>query len=170
MGRSRYIAINFCLILLVYQDVAALAATWGIVDRRTFPNPASVRELFMMYGVFNGVQRESRRYHAFGLRERLDYEPRSPLPEMVDLEIYRYFPQSRGEANRRLGFFGYVPWRGRRLQSYREMASMIRRIHNQAHPDDPMEQVFIYLARWPVDPRGYYYREDEHKFKLRGFD
>ena len=43
----RYVGINVCLILLMYQDIAALTATWKIVERNTFPNVPSVRELFI---------------------------------------------------------------------------------------------------------------------------
>jgi hypothetical protein len=98
----------------------------------------------------------------------MDTTPTAPTQAMVDLDIYSYFPQSHGEANQRLGFAGYGNEPERTAESYSQMAEIIKRLHNQKHPDQPVKQVFIFLYTWPADPNGYYYRSSEASVQLLG--
>lgn len=97
--------ISLFIIAVLYQKVDAMLGTWGLrIARSTLPNVILLENLFYMYGVFSNVTTHSKRYAAFGSPNRLDKAPASPLLQMKPLDIYRYFPQRRGEAHRRLSF------------------------------------------------------------------
>lgn len=169
--RVKKVVINTFILLVLYGNVNGMLSSWKVrFEPSSFISNSYFSNLFYIYGVFLEVHRFSREYVALGSREKLGEAPLVPTPEMIDLNLYSYFPQSHGEANQRLAFAGYLNQPERRAESYNRMASIIKRLHNQQHPDAPVENVFIYLYSWPADPDGYYRRSNESTVQLLGSD
>jgi hypothetical protein len=168
-SRWRRSLISLFIFALLYQNVAGMLGIWQVrLARSTLPNVTLLSNLFYMYGVFGSITTHAKRYAAYGSRERLAQPPHEPLFHMTDLDIYRYFPQRRGEAHRRLGLTSYRWQPERRVAGYRSLSDTIQRHHNRAHPEAPVAQVFVYVYEWPLDERGYDAREFEKTVRLVG--
>jgi len=168
-SRHRRPLISLLIVAVLYQNVDAMFGIWGLrIGRSTLPNVVLLEKLFYIYGVFGSVTTHSRRYVAFGSRGHTNAAPGAPSLGMEKLDIYRYFPQRRGEAHRRLGFTSYQREPERRAEGYRRIGDVMQRDYNREHPDFPISQVFIYLYEWPIDERGYDYRESEKTVRLVG--
>ena len=163
-------AINLLLIFVVYSTLGGMFSIWGIrLQPGTMPNHHLIINLFYIYGVFGTYDLKCSEYIALGARKRLSDIAQTPKAEMLDLAVYDYFPQWRGEAHRRLSLLGYkYSGSERRQAAYRRMSTIIMRKHNAAHPDDQVQQVYIYLAEWPSDNRGYKARYHQRTYRLIG--
>ena len=168
---------NLVIATVIYLNLAALVLACGL----RFPSPWSEhgvrgplpnhwvgQRMFQMFSLFGGITRHSVWYTAHGSRESLANAPAEPRGDMVDLDIYRYFPQTLGEANRRLGLMTYTTDPERLEQGYRRMAQTILRWHRRDHPEDAIEQVFIYQHWWPKSELGYHHHADQRPPPLKG--
>lgn len=137
--RSRRAVISFLILAMLYQNVEAMFNTWQVrIARSTLPNVRLLENLFFMYGVFSNLTTHPSRYAAFGSRVRHQRIAAEPMLDMIELDLYRYFPQQRGEASRRLGFSSYRWQPERRVAGYRSIADILQRDYNRAHPQAPL--------------------------------
>lgn len=166
----RDLAVNSLIIFILYSTVGGMFSIWGIrLKSDTLPNHRLIRDLFYIYGVFGSYDLVSSEYVALGSSTRLSEIPVAPIKGMIDLSVYTYFPQWRGEAHRRLSLLGYRhSGKEMREASYRRMADIIMRKHNASHPDDNIQQVYIYMAEWPADTLGYKENFYKRKYRLIG--
>ena len=167
MRIARKIFTSLLLAALVYFNVAALLLVcevrlpklFQISSRPTrgpLPNHWATERLFRMFNLFMRWDWYNSGFGAYGMRKQLRHPPAVPNASMIDLDIYRYFPQSLGEANRRVFLTSYRRDKKRVSREYLQMADIIQRLHNEAHPEDPVEQVAIYHYRW---------RKTKHSYK-----
>jgi hypothetical protein len=119
------------------------------------PNHWTTRRLFRVWDVFDGWSNYNIGYKAFGSTDQLTEAPLKPKPEMIDLDIYSYFPYIRGEANRRLWMVTLRSNRERTQRYQARILSVIKRLYNERHPDKPIKQAFLYLYTWPKSPVGW---------------
>ena len=167
--------VNLLIVLVVYLNASALLPSCGIRLPRygqgvagPLPNHWATHKLFQLFGVFSSTSSYCHAFAAFGAPDPLPEVPQAPLPDMIDLDIDRYFPQSRGEANQRIALWGYRDDRERRRRAYRRMAEVIQRLHNRAHPETPVAQVFIYRHRWPKSELGFEHHRAQRTTRLLG--
>ena len=167
--------VNLLIAAIVYFNLAALILASGFRFSSPWPEVAGplpnhwvTQRMFQMFSLFGGITRHSVAYSAYGVRESLGSAPAEPTEDMLDLDIYRYFPQTLGEANRRLGLLTYVGDDERLDRGYQRMAETIRRWHNRTHPAEEVAQVFIYQHWWPKSEQGYYHFQDQRHTQLKG--
>jgi hypothetical protein len=157
-------AVNALIICLLFGNLNGMLHAW----HTNFTDPYFSRipyfsNLFRIYSVFSGTQLLNRRYVAMGACD-------TTSTAKVNLHIENYFPQSHGEANRRMGFMGAINRRKMMDTGYNQMAKNIKAIYNSQHPDKPLQRVVIYLLYWPSDHRGYYYNFNNSKITNLGSD
>lgn len=83
-----------------------------------------------------------------------------------EINPYDFFPQTLGEANRRLNLYSYHGQTERKARTYGVMADRIKLHHNRAHPDEPIDRVQLYLVEWPKSSDGYMAQYDSRKWKV----
>jgi hypothetical protein len=167
--------VNLLIAAVLYFNLAALLlacnirfpSRWESIGG-ALPNHWSTQRLFQMFSLFGGITQYSVFYSAWGSRQELAVAPAEPGPDLIDLDVYRYFPQTLGEANRRLGFATFYTDEERVTRSYRRMADTIQRWHAREHPEDGVVQVFIYKHWWPKSELGYHHLEDQRGTRLVG--
>jgi hypothetical protein len=174
------IGANLAIGALLYFNLAALLLVCdvrlphpsfsGRFTQGPLPNHWVTERLFRMFDLFDRWSWSNWGFAAYGSRQRLATAPGQPTPDMVDLDLYRYFPQQLGEANRRIYLLSYRDNRARLKVEYERMADDLRRLYDEEHPEAPVEQVFLYEYTWKKDKAGYYTHFDEHSTELVGHD
>jgi len=156
-----------CIVAMFYFNLDATITTLGLRFKKRVPGTPSILpnhwtffRLFAVYDVFDKWSTRNYGYRAYGLKERTDKIPILPTAEMVNLEVYDYFPQILGEANRKLWLQSYRNNPKRLLLESVRLCSQIQRLYNKNHPDDPVVQVVIYRYEWDKDPASHYAKID----------
>ena len=154
-------------IALFYFNIDALTTTLGLrfhFREHNLPGPLpnhwTFRTLFRVYDVFDRWSNYNYGYEAYGTTKILESVPEKPTGEMINLDIYKYFPMIRGEASRKILLFTS---RAHSKDPYPKLSSIIKRLHNKDNPDAQIVQVFIYRYEWPKSPEGYKHLYDQSK-------
>jgi hypothetical protein len=134
------------------------------------PNHWIGEEIFSMFGLFGRVMWDAVSYRAMGSTNRLSSIPLRPTDKMIDLRIYDYFNHSLGEANSRLGLNNYQNNDKRSTEAFHHMATTLMNLHNRRYPDEQVAQVIIYVKWWPKSKEGYFHRESEAEFRVKGYN
>ncbi len=150
-------------VALFYFNVDALSSTLGlrfkpIIDGSPghLPNHWTFSNLFKVFDVFDRWSTTNYGFRAYGSFKHYDTMPILPTENMVDLNVYDYFPQILGEANRKIWLQPYRRDYRKLTAVYPRLATMVQRLYNEKHPEKPVIQTFIYRYEWPKSPLGHY--------------
>lgn len=178
MSRTKYALVSLGLAALVYFNLAGIVYTSEVrlpnLEPRSrmaaapLPNHWATENLFRMFSLFAHATWWNLGYSAYGSRHRLDTPPAAPTDDLVDLDVYQYFPQVYGEQNRRLYLRSYRGDPTRLRIEYERMANVLQRLHNEQHPDRAVEQVFIYELTWRRGKEGHFQHFASRKTLLVG--
>lgn len=162
-------------IALFYFNIDSLSATLGLRFKPIMantpgplPNHWTTHTLFRLFDVFDRWSINNYGFRAYGTTTRLDAMPILPTEEMIDLNIYDYFPQILGEANRKIWLQPYRSDHRKLRVMYPRLAAMIQRLYNQKNPNANIVQVFIYRYEWPKSPVGHYHLIDQATIYTEG--
>ena len=135
---------------VIYMNIAALLYVSS--TRIDLPNHWVTLRLFSMFNLFD---RWSTQNYGFEIRALVDdtTDDEPAQPRVID--PYLYFPQTRGEANRRLNMLSYGRHQHRKDKAYQELIEDIRRLHQREHPQDVVERMHLIMLQWPADPAGH---------------
>ncbi|MDZ4784939.1 MAG: hypothetical protein SGJ02_02570 [bacterium] len=166
---------SILIFVFLYLNIDALNSTLGLRFKplitgydSLLPNHWITQRLFRVFDVFDRWTNFNFGYRAYGSRTYYDQPPISPTTEMIDLDIYKYFPQIRGEANRRIWLQSFRQDSQRLKIAYSRMTSTLQRLHNLKHPHDSIVQVFIYRYEWQKSLDGFDANMDKGKIMLEG--
>lgn len=178
MTRQKRIIVGLCMGALIYFNTASLLLVCGVRLPRweprsqwtagPLPNHWLSERIFRMFDLFDRWSWQNWGFGAYGVKERLETPPKAPTDDMIDLDIYDYFPHQRGEQNRRIYLLSSRNNPARLKVEYKRMADNIQRIHNARHPDDPVAQVLIYQYAWRKGKEGYWQYFSERTADLQG--
>lgn len=157
-GRRRTCAMaTVVAVLLVYFNIAALFRSSGM--RVELPRPWFASSLFQIFSLFGYYTEENYGYE-------LQVRRAGEVDGWYEINPYDFFPQTLGEANRRLNFYSYHGQSERKARTYGVMADRIKLRHNRVHPDEPIDRVQIYLVEWPKSSDGYMAKYDSRKWRV----
>jgi hypothetical protein len=165
------------ILLFFYLNIDALCTTLNLRFKPIFaggesllPNHWTTRRLFRIWDVFDRWSDFNIGFRAYGSYSILDSVPAAPTPEMVDLDIDSYFPYHRGETNRRLWMVTIRHDLPRTRKYQQRVLATIKRLHNQAHPEKPIKQAFLYHYTWQKSPLGWEVNMDSGTIALEAVE
>lgn len=150
------------ILAVLYANLAALLYQSHI--RYKLPAPWPLIQLFRVHSVFDGYRTKNFSYEAEAYITRPTSEGQEAGWEPFDL--FRYFPQARGEANRRLWMNSYRNDPQRVQEAYRRLVSQLKHFSRRDDPGAMVERIRVYSVTWPVDERGYLARYAERTREL----
>jgi hypothetical protein len=136
--------------LLLYLNAASLLEAAGA--RVHLPRPWYASRPLQIFSLFGYYVTENFGYEAHG---RPVSEKNKEEPEWIEIDPYSFFPQTLGEANRRLLLFSFQGDLERKRKTYPMMAERMKALYNRSHPDNPIDRIQLYEVRWPVSPLGF---------------
>ena len=149
-------------LVLVYLNLAALFTSCGI--RIELARPWYLHRPFQIFTLFSYYTSTNYGFEAVarvaGSGDSADGE------RWIPIDLYAYFPQVTGEANRRIyqDSFLHDPARQRKGQAY--VLERIKALHNRNHPDLPIDRIRMYLLSWPKHTTGYKGHYDQRERRL----
>lgn len=173
MNLLKKVGVTFIILLFFYLNVDSLCTTLNLRFKPIFsgsdsllPNHWTTRQLFRIWDVFDRWSIYNSGFRAYGSLKELEAAPAKPTPEMIDLNIYSYFPYERGDTNRRLGMpsIRNNPSAVRIYQ--KRILEMVKKKYNQEHPEAPIQQAFLYLYVWEKSPEGQDFNMDKGEITL----
>lgn len=164
---------NAAIVVFLYFSLDGLLVSWGVRFepaapglRGPLPNLPILEQLFAIHAVFDRYSDQAFGFSARGVPAHAAAEREAPT--FVEIDLERYFPQSRGDAYRRLQLWAHAS--SDRPALYARLAGQLRRLHNADHPEAPVEKVFIYRHRWPKSLYGYAYWYAQRDSEIVGHD
>lgn len=166
MDKLKRVAIQVLIVAILYFNVAAMLIVAGVRLPRApsleytsgpLPNHWVTERLFRTFDVFDRWSWTNWEVSAWGTRDEVEPPPAQPTPDMVNLRLYTWFPQSQGEAIRRFWLMSYRNNEGRLRREYAVMARTLKRLYNEQHPGEPVAQVFFYEHTWRKSDQGFYH-------------
>lgn len=143
--------------LLIYLNAASLLQACRV--RIDLPRPWYASRLFQVFSLFGYYTKNNYGYE-------LQVRSAEDTDNWFELNPYEFFPQTLGEANRRLNFYSYHSQPERKSATYRVMADRIKVRYNRAHAEESIDRVQIYLVEWPKSPDGFKSRYGERKWRV----
>lgn len=161
------------ILAVIYCDCSAIFRLSGI--RAELPLHWFAYRMFAIFSVFEDAPASNRVFEAEAL---VRDSPESAVPpEWRSFDIYTYFPQHRGDANRRIERFGL--WFEDAI--LRELAGEESRERDHAlatlplqlrarlerdRPDWHVEEVRVFEVSWPPSTKDYFTHRDRSTRKL----
>ncbi len=171
------IGAHLAIIAFFYFNIDALNTTLNlrfepIVEgtNSLLPNHWIPQRLFRIWDVFDRWSNFNFGYRAYGSKVRLNPPPKTPTAEMIDLKVYDYFPQIRGEANRRLWLQSFRGDPKKMREYHTRIISTIQRLHNEKHPDNEIVQVILYRYEWKKSGEGWDANMDKGSVALEAWN
>jgi len=162
----------FIILLLFYLNVDSLSTTLNLRFKPLFPGSTSLlpnhwmtRQLFRIWDVFDRWSTFNIGYRAYGSLTELKTPPTKPTADMIDLDVYSYFPYERGDSNRRLGMPSIRTRPALRIYQKR-ILEMVKREYNKKHPEAPIKQAILYQYIWQKNPEGRDFNMDKGEIIL----
>jgi hypothetical protein len=161
---GRRLVLSLLALGLLYANVAAIFnPSLGKVGLPKFPIPDSVRDPFVIFGVFSYYETNNQELTIWGLADN----PRTGEKYWKQLPSYDYFPYSRGEQASRMWAERQYNSQGRKARwaAWQFMGTRIMERYNREYPTDPIEKVAFQSLTWPRSTQGFYASQSTRQMK-----
>jgi len=169
-GRTLATAI---ILAVIYCDCSAIFRLAGI--RAELPLHWFAYRMFAIFSVFEDAPPSNRIFEAEALVH--DSRELSISPEWRSFDLYAYFPQHRGDANRRIERFGLLfedailrelagEDSREREHALKALPGQLRRRLEHEHPSWQVEKVRVFEVSWPPSTTDYFAHRDRSTRKL----
>lgn len=162
LGFVRRTAVGAVVGIVFYLNAAALLSSSGV--RIDLPRPWYADRLFQIFSLFSYYTSNN---YGFEAVARVAGSADSPHGERwIPIDLYEYFPQTVGEANRRLFQYSFRNAPARKQAGHYAMIDRIKVLHNREPGGERIDRIRFYRLSWPKSTKGYRGEYDSRRREL----
>lgn len=138
----------------------------------SLPRPYVMYELFHMFTLWSSYTEWNSAYEA----EAVVAGPHDgeQVPQWISIDVHQYLPPVYGDANRLMNldddFDANRPpdedSPPKHAREYARIVEVLKRCHNRAHPEQPVDHLRLFFVWWPSSPLGYFHEYDQRARRL----